>query len=44
MSYLADETEDLSQDTAFQIALRDSSNGVREEPGYIKVFATKTGN
>ena len=28
----------LAWDTAFQIALRDNSKEVREEPGYIAVF------
>ena len=42
MFYLADKTEDLSLDTASQIALRYCSKEVREEPGYIGVFVTKT--
>ena len=41
MFYLADKTEDLSGDTAPQRALRDCSKEVREEPGYIRIFATK---
>ena len=36
-------TEDLSQETASQIALRmDYSKGTREEPRYIGVFERKT--
>ena len=42
MFYLVDETKDLSPDTASQIALRDCSEEVGEEPGYIGVFAAKT--
>ena len=37
-------TEDLSQETASQIALRDCSEDVREEPGYLGHFARKTGS
>ena len=37
-------TGDLSQDTASQIALRDCSEEVREEPGYSGHFARKTGS
>ena len=37
---MVNKTEDFSQDTASQAALRDCSKEVREEP-YI-VFATKT--
>ena len=42
MFYLADKTENLSPDTASQIALRDGSKEVMEEPGCIGVFATET--
>lgn len=41
MSYLADKTEDLNLGQASQIALRDCSEEVREEPGHIRIFATK---
>ena len=44
MLYLADKTEDLSQDTASQIALSDCSKGVREEPGYIGVLQQRPGS
>lgn len=33
--------EDLTWQTASQIALRDCFKELREEPGYIGVFATK---
>ena len=39
MFCLADLTEDLNGETASQIALRDCSEKVREEPGYVGVFA-----
>ena len=42
MFYLADKTEDLTLDPASQIALRDCSREVKEEPRCIEVFATKT--
>ena len=42
MSYLADKTDDLNLGQASQIALRDCSEEVREEPGHIRIFATKT--
>ena len=42
MSYLTDKTEDLNLGQASQIALRDCSEEVREEPGHIRIFATKT--
>ena len=43
MFYLADKAEDLSSDTASQIALRDYSAEGRKEPVYIGNLATKTG-
>ena len=35
-------SEDFKPGAAFQIALRDLSEEVKEEAGYIGVFATKT--
>ena len=42
MFYSAHKTEDLSPDTTSHIALRDCSNEVKEEPGYIGIFTTRT--
>ena len=39
MFYLLDLLRTMAQGTASQIALRDCSEEVREEPGYIGVFA-----
>ena len=41
MFYLEDKTEDLSLDTASQKTLRDCSKKIREDPGYIQVFAKR---
>ena len=41
---LGDKTEDLSLEDSAQIALRDCSENVREEPGYIGVFGGKKEN
>ena len=42
MSYLADKTEDLNLGQASQIALRDCSEELREETGYIGVLQLRT--
>ena len=39
MFYLADKTEDLNPGCSLSDALRDCSEEIREEPGYIGVFA-----
>ena len=41
MFYLADILRTQAQETASEIALRDCSKEVREEPGYIGVFGKK---
>ena len=41
MFYLADKTKDLSLGNSISDSLRDCSEEVREEPGYIGVFVTK---
>ena len=42
MFYLADILRTYARVAASQIALRDCSEEVREDPGYRGVFATKT--
>ena len=40
--YLADKAEDISLEGSLSDALRDCSKETREEPEYMRVFATKT--